>query len=64
MDHQHGNKDSINKRGDISIITEYTNGNTTNKMRRKLKTMEPLTDAECAILGQKLWNTSHQGAKH
>ena len=26
-------------RGDISIITEYTNGNTTNKIRRKLKTI-------------------------
>ena len=26
-------------RGDISIITEYTNGNTTNKVRRKLKTI-------------------------
>ena len=25
--------------GDISIITEYTNGNTTNKIRRKLKTI-------------------------
>ena len=24
-------------RGDISIITEYTNGNTTNKIRRKLR---------------------------
>ena len=24
-------------RGDMSIITEYTNGNTTNKIRRKLK---------------------------
>ena len=26
-------------RGDISIITEYTNGNTTTKIRRKLKTI-------------------------
>ena len=26
-------------RGDISIITEYTNGNTANKIRRKLKTI-------------------------
>ena len=26
-------------RRDISIITEYTNGNTTNKIRRKLKTI-------------------------
>ena len=26
-------------RGDISIITEYTNGNTTNKIRSKLKTI-------------------------
>ena len=26
-------------RGDISIITEYTKGNTTNKIRRKLKTI-------------------------
>ena len=26
-------------RGDISIITEYTNGNTTKKIRRKLKTI-------------------------
>ena len=26
-------------RGDISIITEYTNGNNTNKIRRKLKTI-------------------------
>ena len=26
-------------RGGISIITEYTNGNTTNKIRRKLKTI-------------------------
>ena len=26
-------------RGDISIITEYTNGNTTNKIRRKCKTI-------------------------
>ena len=26
-------------RGAISIITEYTNGNTTNKIRRKLKTI-------------------------
>ena len=26
-------------RGDISIITEYTSGNTTNKIRRKLKTI-------------------------
>ena len=26
-------------RGNISIITEYTNGNTTNKIRRKLKTI-------------------------
>ena len=26
-------------RGDISIMTEYTNGNTTNKIRRKLKTI-------------------------
>ena len=26
-------------RGDILIITEYTNGNTTNKIRRKLKTI-------------------------
>ena len=26
-------------RGDISIITEYTNGNTNNKIRRKLKTI-------------------------
>ena len=26
-------------RGDMSIITEYTNGNTTNKIRRKLKTI-------------------------
>ena len=26
-------------RGDISIITKYTNGNTTNKIRRKLKTI-------------------------
>ena len=26
-------------RGDISIITEYTNGNTINKIRRKLKTI-------------------------
>ena len=26
-------------RGDISIITEYTNGNTTNKIRRKVKTI-------------------------
>ena len=26
-------------RGDISIIAEYTNGNTTNKIRRKLKTI-------------------------
>ena len=25
--------------GDISIITEYTNGNTSNKIRRKLKTI-------------------------
>ena len=27
------------QRGDISIITEYTNGNTTNRVRRKLKTI-------------------------
>ena len=27
------------KRGDISIITEYTNGNTTNNIRMKLKTI-------------------------
>ena len=26
-------------RGDMAIITEYTNGNTTNKVRRKLKTI-------------------------
>ena len=26
-------------RGDISIITEYTNGNTTNKIKTKLKTI-------------------------
>ena len=26
-------------RGDISIITEYTNGNTTNKIRSKLQTI-------------------------
>ena len=26
-------------RGDLSIITEYTNGNTSNKIRRKLKTI-------------------------
>ena len=26
-------------RGDISIITQYTKGNTTNKIRRKLKTI-------------------------
>ena len=26
-------------RGDISMTTEYTNGNTTNKIRRKLKTI-------------------------
>ena len=43
MDHQPGNKHSRNKidqlRGDISIITEYTNGNTTNKIRRTLKTI-------------------------
>ena len=26
-------------RGDIAIITEYTNGNTTNMIRRKLKTL-------------------------
>ena len=26
-------------RGDISILTEYTKGNTTNKVRRKLKTI-------------------------
>ena len=26
-------------RGDISVITEYTNGNTTNKIRTKLKTI-------------------------
>ena len=36
-------QDSRNKidqlRGDISIVTEYTNGNTTNKIRRKLKTI-------------------------
>ena len=25
---------------------------------------EPLTDAECAIPSQKLWNMSYQGAKH
>ena len=25
---------------------------------------EPLTDAECVIPSQKLWNTSYQGAKH
>ena len=30
-------------RGDISIINEYTNGNTTNKIRRKLKTILKIT---------------------
>ena len=25
---------------------------------------EPMTDAECAIPSQNLWNTSYQGAKH
>ena len=25
---------------------------------------EPLTDAECVIPSQKLWNTSYMGAKH
>ena len=33
------NKQIDQLRGDISIITEYTNGNTTNKIRRKLKTI-------------------------
>ena len=43
MDHPPGNK-RLQKHNRptkmrISIITEYTNGNTTNKIRRKLKTI-------------------------
>ena len=37
---QHTLQNQIDQlRGDISIITEYTKGNTTNKIRRKLKTI-------------------------
>ena len=37
--HQRLQKQIDQLMGDISIITEYTNGNTTNKIRRKLKTI-------------------------
>ena len=42
------------------MIGHWTPDTTANTSSNK----EPLTDAECAISSQKLWNTSYQGVKH
>ena len=41
---------------DQALNTRYYSSTSSSK--------EPLTDAECVIPRQKLWNTSYQGAKH